>query len=137
MTSLKSGVKLGLMKKLSLYIFLFLMWCNAGFADVFVYNCNLNTKFKSGTDGDWEQKYVKFTISSSDNKKIKIYDHEIEGYYSPEMIIITDDIKFIHAVSVDTFSGLESLSINKKNGYTQLIFLSGYGGTTVHFGYCK
>tara|TARA_B100001173_G_scaffold302117_1_gene303437 strand:+ start:1029 stop:1622 length:594 start_codon:yes stop_codon:yes gene_type:complete len=30
MTSLKSGVKLGLMKKLSLYIFLVLMWCNVG-----------------------------------------------------------------------------------------------------------
>ena len=24
---------MGLMKKLSLYVFLFLMWCNAGFAD--------------------------------------------------------------------------------------------------------
>ena len=33
MTSLRSGDKLGLMKKLSLYIFLVLMWCNAGFAD--------------------------------------------------------------------------------------------------------
>ena len=33
MTSLRSGVKLGLMKKLSLYIFLVLMWCNVGFAD--------------------------------------------------------------------------------------------------------
>jgi len=33
MTSLRSGVKLGLMKKLSLYIFLVLMWCNVGVAD--------------------------------------------------------------------------------------------------------
>jgi len=33
MTSLRSGVKLGLMKKLSLYIFLVLMWCNVGFAE--------------------------------------------------------------------------------------------------------
>ena len=33
MTSLKSGVKLGLMKKLSLYIFLVLTWCNVGFAE--------------------------------------------------------------------------------------------------------
>ena len=32
MTSLKSGVKLDLMKKLSLYVFLVLMWCNVGFA---------------------------------------------------------------------------------------------------------
>jgi len=33
MISLKSGVKLTLMKKLSLYIFLVLMWCNVGFAE--------------------------------------------------------------------------------------------------------
>ena len=33
MTSLKSGVKLTLMKKLSLYIFLVLMWCNVGVAE--------------------------------------------------------------------------------------------------------
>ena len=33
MTSLRSGVKIVLMKKLSLYIFLVLMWCNVGFAD--------------------------------------------------------------------------------------------------------
>jgi hypothetical protein len=33
MISLKSGVKLSLMKKLSLNIFLFLFWCNVGFAE--------------------------------------------------------------------------------------------------------
>ena len=33
MTSLKSGVKMGLMKKLSLYLFLVLMFCNVGFAE--------------------------------------------------------------------------------------------------------
>ena len=33
MTSLRSGVKMDLMKKLSLYIFLVLMWCNVGFAE--------------------------------------------------------------------------------------------------------
>ncbi len=32
MTSLRSGVKLGLMKKLSLYVFLVLMWCNSSSA---------------------------------------------------------------------------------------------------------
>ena len=33
MTSLRSGVKLTLMKKLFLYIFLGLLWCNVGFAN--------------------------------------------------------------------------------------------------------
>ena len=38
MTSLRSGVKLGLMKKLSLYIFLGLMWCNVGFAELIIFS---------------------------------------------------------------------------------------------------
>ena len=39
MTSLKSGVKLTLMKKLSLYIFLVLMFCNVGFAECIKGDC--------------------------------------------------------------------------------------------------
>ena len=35
MTSLRSGVKLGLMKKLSLYIFLVLMFCNVGSTETY------------------------------------------------------------------------------------------------------
>ena len=38
MTSLRSGVKLGLMKKLSLYIFLILMVCNVGFAELIIFS---------------------------------------------------------------------------------------------------
>jgi len=125
------------MKKLVLYILLVLVWCNIGFANSFTYNCNLNTKYKLGTDGRWDQKYIKFTISSSGNKKIKIYDHEIEGYYDPEMTIIFTDEKMINAVSIDNSSGLEGLTINKKNGYTHLVFLSSKDSTTVHFGFCK
>ena len=125
------------MKKLSLYVLLVLMWCNYSFANSFTYNCNLNSKFKSGTDGQWDQKFIKFTISSSGNEKIKIYDHEIEAYYNPEMTIVYTDEKMINAVSIDNYSGLEGLSINKKNGYTHLVFLSSNSSTTVHFGFCK
>jgi len=39
MTSLRSGVKLVLMKKLSLYIFLGLLWCNVGFAECIKGDC--------------------------------------------------------------------------------------------------
>ncbi len=125
------------MKKFFLFIYLFLTWCNYSFANSFTYNCNLNSKFKFGSDGQWDQKYVKFTISSSGNKKIKIYDHEIGMYYSPEMTIIYTDEKMINAVSIDDYSGLEGLTINKKNGYTHLVFLSSKDSTTVHFGFCK
>jgi len=126
------------MKKVFLYNFLFLIWCNVVVANTFLYNCNLNTKFKHGTDGDWKQKYVKFTISNSGEEYVKVYDHEIEVYYSPEMTIVTNNAKFIHAVAIDNRgTGLESLTINKINKYTQLVFLDGGGGSTFHFGYCK
>ena len=45
MTSLRCGVKLGLMKKLSLYIFLVLMWCNVAFANKYVLTCTGDKKF--------------------------------------------------------------------------------------------
>ena len=38
MTSLKSGVKMVLMKKLSLYVFLVLLWCNVGFAELIIFS---------------------------------------------------------------------------------------------------
>jgi len=39
MTSFRSGVKMGLMKKLPLYIFLVLMFCNVGFAETVKLKC--------------------------------------------------------------------------------------------------
>ncbi len=70
---------------------------------------------------------------TSQNRLVK----EIESYYSPEMTIVYTDEKMINAVSIDNSSGLEGLSINKKNGYTHLVFLSSRGSTTIHFGFCK
>ena len=57
MTSLKSGVKVTLMKKLSLYIFLVLMWCNVGFAELI--------KFKDIKLGDNMSEYFSDQIISS------------------------------------------------------------------------
>jgi len=42
MTSLRSGGKMGLMKKLSLYVFLLLMFCNVGFAEKIEINCPMS-----------------------------------------------------------------------------------------------
>ena len=52
MISLKSGVKMGLMKKLSLYIFLVLMWCNAGFAEWKVISMSTDGNTKTFMDYD-------------------------------------------------------------------------------------
>ena len=56
-------------------------------------------------------------------------------------IIKNNNDDFILALSIDDYDetkpSLDTLSINKKTGYTQLVFLSGGGGSTLHFGYCK
>ena len=84
MTSLRSGVKLGLMKKLSLYIFLVLMWCNVGFADEISYN-SLNENIKKGykiTKETSSQKIKTFTLKNGKNEVVicVVYlgDHETE-----------------------------------------------------------
>ena len=132
---------MGLMKKIILIIFVIININNSLLAADFVYNCNLDTQYKNGIEGEWNRKFVNFTISNSKDKYVKVYDHEIKIYYSPEMKIIKNNDDFIFALSIDDYDetkpGLDTLSINKKTGYTQLVFLSGGGGSTLHFGYCK
>lgn len=130
-------MKINFIKKIFLFIFFNLIFCNISLANTFVYECNLNTKYKNGKDGKWKQKYIKFTISSPGAGKVKIFDHEINLYYTPEMFILSKNEDFIYAVSVDSFGGLESLTINKENKYTQMVFLDASGGSTLSFGYCK
>ena len=55
MTSLRSGVKLTPMKKLFLYVFLVLMWCNVGFAECIKGDCANGHGTRIFEDGD---KYV-------------------------------------------------------------------------------
>ena len=56
MTSLRSGVKLTPMKKLSLYVFLVLMWCNVGFAECIEGDCY--NGHGTSTYADGENKYL-------------------------------------------------------------------------------
>ena len=51
MTSLRSGVKILPMKKLSLYIFLLLMFCNVGFAECIKGDCINGYGTYTWTDG--------------------------------------------------------------------------------------
>ena len=60
------------MKKLSLYIFLVLMWCNVGFADEISYD-SLNENIKKGykiTKETSSQKIKTFTLKNGKNEVV-------------------------------------------------------------------
>ena len=60
------------MKKLSLYIFLVLMWCNVGFADKISYD-SLNENIKKGykiTKETSSQKIKTFTLKNGKNEVV-------------------------------------------------------------------
>jgi len=72
------------MKKLSLYIFLVLMWCNVGFADEISYN-SLNENIKKGykiTKETSSQKIKTFTLKNGKNEVVicvvYLADHDTE-----------------------------------------------------------
>ena len=72
------------MKKLSLYIFLVLMWCNVGFADEVSYN-SLNENIKKGykiTKETSSQKIKTFTLKNGKNEVVicvvYLADHDTE-----------------------------------------------------------
>ena len=44
-------MKINFIKKIFLFIFFNLIFCNISLANTFVYECNLNTKYKNGKDG--------------------------------------------------------------------------------------
>ena len=72
------------MKKLSLYIFLGLLWCNVGFADEISYN-SLNENIKKGykiTKETSSQKIKTFTLKNGKNEVVicvvYLADHDTE-----------------------------------------------------------
>ena len=72
------------MKKLFLYIFLVLMWCNVGFADEISYN-SLNENIKKGykiTKETSSQKIKIFTLKNGKNEVVicvvYLADHDTE-----------------------------------------------------------
>ena len=73
-----------MMKKLSLYVFLVLMWCNVGFADEISYN-SLNENIKKGykiTKETSSQKIKTFTLKNGKNEVVicvvYLADHDTE-----------------------------------------------------------
>ena len=80
MTSLRSGVKLVLMKKLSLYIFLVLMFCNVGFAELIIFSdIKVGEKVSKYIN---DQQISKFYMSDREAKDdVIIYDKDKKYSY--------------------------------------------------------
>jgi len=79
MTSLKSWVKVILMKKLSLYIFLFLMWCNACFANLIIFSdIKVGEKISKYLNDQEISQYYK---SDTKDNGVLIYDKDKKYSY--------------------------------------------------------
>ena len=106
------------MKKLFLYIFPVLMFCNFAFAKNFTYHCNLNTQFINKNDKYWKNKNMKFSFNSIDNKTISIFDHEIEITYQSKLDILKNDSRLI-AMTLEK-NKIRTLIIDKQINHNQL-----------------
>ena len=99
------------MKKLYLYTFLFLMWCNVGFAEKFIYVCE--RKSPEGYEGfqrvysiDTNRKEIKH-VSSYDTNTKKAYNvEEIENiiYWSKELAISINIDNGDNTINYETYS---------------------------------
>ncbi len=107
--------KTSFMKKLYLYIFLISIFCNVGFAQSFTYHCNLDTQFINKGEKNWKNKYIKFSFTSTDNKTISIFDHEIEVTYQKKLDILENDLR-LFAITMEK-SKIRTLIIDKQNNY--------------------
>jgi len=85
-----------------------------------IYHCDMNVVFKSNFDSDWsnKNKVMTFTIN---NKKIKIYDHDIKLTYYDELnvfyqrnqiIASQNDSSHFQSFAIDTQTGQGTYSIS-------------------------
>ena len=135
MTLLKRGVKLTLMKKLSLYVFLVLMFCNVGFADNFNYICSFETYYKTADSDVWNNKNMRFNIYNS-GKILKMYDYEIKKHYKDLKIVINNSNE---VVASEIFQDrIDTLVLNKNTLYAkyQNMYFDNEGGGEYSIGKC-
>ena len=124
-----------LMKKLSLYVFLGLMWCNVGFADNFNYICSFETYYKTADSDVWNNKNMRFNIYNS-GKILKMYDYEIKKHYKDLKIVINNSNE---VVASEIFQDrIDTLVLNKNTLYAkyQNMYFDNEGGGEYSIGKC-
>ena len=152
MIFLISGVKLTLMKKLSLYVFLGFLWCNVGFAEIKInctteahaknYSHNFSTKREGVTFDEWlDLGIYKYEVKTL--KKNKIYmisDVFIEaGLDGTFFDIVENDQRYLVGKKiVRDREGItvEHLVYDKKSKFLTILYYSNYG-VKISEGFCN
>ena len=152
MIFLISGVKLTLMKKLSLYVFLGFLWCNVGFAEIKInctteahaknYSHNFSTKREGVTYDEWldlgKYKYEVKTLKK--NKIYMISDVFIEvGLDGTTFDIVENDQRYLVGKKILRDSEgiiVEHLVYDKKSKFLTILYYSDYG-VKISEGYCS
>ena len=129
MTSLRSGVKMGLMKKLSLYIFLVLMWCNVGIAEtISLMDIKIGDKISKHFNSQQISKYyVSDTEKSPTGERLFGKDLKYsfiamiskDGIFSEDynffQIYYENDSKKVVSISGTDFSSDKDTCLKKRN----------------------
>ena len=104
------------MKKLLILLFsLFFLSSPSVFAENFIYHCNFETYFKNSASEPWDNKYIKYTFTSNNNKTISIYDHELDLTYQESLTIYSQNPQLIALYQGPNF--FETLVIDKENSF--------------------
>ncbi len=124
------------MKKIFLYIFPILIWCNIGYANNFNYICSFETHFKLSDISEWKYKTtMKFKIYNSGNS-LKFYDYEIQHEYDEYDILINNQSEVVASKVLP--NRIDTLVINKKTLFAkyQNMFFDNEGGGEYSIGKC-
>ena len=124
------------MKKISLYIFLGLMWCNFGVADNFNYLCFFERYFQVADGKKWEFNNVKFNFYN-DGDKLKIHNKNIDVLYSFTLEIVTNDSNEIVAGGLFE-NKINTFVLNKNTLYAKYtnLYFDKEGGAEFSIGKC-
>ncbi len=124
------------MRKLSLYIFLSLIWCNIIYANNFNYICSFETHFKLSDMSEWKFKNtMKFKIYNLGNS-LKFYDYEIQHENDDYDILINNQNEVVAMKYLA--NRIDTLVINKKTLFAkyQNMYFDNEGGGEYSIGKC-
>ena len=126
------------MKRIVLYIFLSMIFCNIGFANDFNYTCTLDVKFKTSDSSRWYNKEIIFNIQNSGNI-LKIYNKSIDHFYTDQNIILNNPNEVVSSVlNLSEYNKFNSFVLNKNTLIAKYsnMFFDDEGGGEYGIGVC-